>query len=163
MKEPTMSRKRRVLIASDHAGLALKAELLKAFPGIEWKDLGPESGERVDYPDFAERLCERLLHGDASEGVLVCGSGIGMAIAANKMPGIRAAVVENPVAARLAREHNHANVLCLGARFVAPEYGAELVRAWLEALPSTPGSRHAARVAKIDRLEKKYGRKGARR
>jgi ribose 5-phosphate isomerase B len=86
-------------------------------------------------------------------GVLICGSGIGVCIAANKIGGVRAALVENPVSARLAREHNDANVLCLGARFVAPAYGAEIVEAWLGA--EFEGGRHAERVEKIHKLEKK--------
>ncbi|MGZ3689136.1 MAG: RpiB/LacA/LacB family sugar-phosphate isomerase, partial [Bdellovibrionota bacterium] len=97
----------------------------------------------------------KIASGEAEKGVLVCGSGIGMSIAANKVPGVRAAVVENPVAARLSREHNDANVLCLGSRFVAPEYGAEITRVWLET-PFSNDGRHKARVEKIARLEKKF-------
>jgi ribose 5-phosphate isomerase B len=142
-----------VLIASDHAGVALKAAIQKALPDWQWKDLGPINGDRVDYPDFARKLASEIGSGRATQGVLVCGSGIGMSIAANKVNGVRAAVVENPVAARLSREHNDANVLCLGSRFVAPEYGAEIVQTWLET-PFSGDERHSARIKKISELER---------
>src|SRR5690349_18102514 len=95
-----------VLIASDHAGVDLKAAIQKLLPDHEWQDLGPVNHARVDYPDYAERLSRKISQGEASRGVLICGSGIGMSIAANKIDGIRAAVVENASAARLSREHN---------------------------------------------------------
>jgi ribose 5-phosphate isomerase B len=143
-----------VLIASDHAGVALKAAIQKALPEVLWKDLGPVDTSRVDYPDFACKLSEEIVKGSGDRGVLICGSGIGMCISANKVPGIRAAVVENPVAARLSREHNDANVLCLGARFLAPEYGAEIAKVWLET-PFSQDPRHQNRIHKIAELEKK--------
>ncbi|MGK5081739.1 ribose 5-phosphate isomerase B [Bdellovibrionota bacterium FG-1] len=144
---------KRVLIASDHAGVALKSFIQQALPGWEWEDLGPLGNGRVDYPDFAKTLSEKIVSGSATQGVLVCGSGIGMSIAANKVAGIRAAVVENPVGARLSREHNDANVLCLGSRFIAPEYGAEIVQTWLNT-PFSGDPRHQARIDKITQLEK---------
>lgn len=149
---------KKVLIASDHAGVELKAAIRKALPDWQWEDLGPMNGDRVDYPDYAEILSKQVAHGDSDFGILVCGSGIGMSIAANKIPGIRAAVVENPVAARLSREHNDANVLCLGSRFIAPEYGAEIVKTWLET-PFSNDGRHHGRIQKIAGLEDKYGGK----
>jgi ribose 5-phosphate isomerase B len=143
-----------ILIASDHAGVALKAAIQKALPEIAWKDLGPKiDTDRVDYPDFARDLSEIVANGNGQKGVLICGSGIGMSIAANKVHGVRAAVVENPVAARLSREHNDANVLCLGSRFLAPEYGAEIVKIWLET-PFSGDERHQNRIKKISALEK---------
>lgn len=151
-----------ILIASDHAGVTLKAELQKALTQWKWLDLGPKTAERVDYPDFAAELATRIARGEASRGVLICGSGIGMSISANKIAGIRAALAENPSAARLSREHNNANVLCLGARFVAPEYAAEIARAWLTTpfSPNTPdGARHAARVEKIAKIESRFCQK----
>ena len=144
---------KKILIASDHAGLALKAAIQKALPAWKWIDLGPAAGARVDYPDYAEKLCKEITDGTASQGILICGSGIGMSMAANKMPGIRAALVENPIAAQLSKEHNDANVLCLGARFLASEYGSEIARAWLEA-SFNGDERHATRVKKITALEK---------
>ncbi len=145
----------RVLIASDHAGIELKKALQKSLPDWEWIDLGPTQVARVDYPDYAETLGRKVAAGEAENGVLICGSGIGMSIAANKIPGIRAAVVENPIAARLAREHNDANVLCLGARFTASEYATEIVAAWLESAfdPNAGGGRHQSRIEKISKLE----------
>lgn len=145
--------KKRILIASDHAGVQLKDAIQKALIEWEWEDLGPINGMKVDYPDFAEKLATRVANGSATKGILICGSGIGMSIAANKIPGVRAAVVENPVAARLSREHNDANVLCLGSRFIAPEYGAEIAQTWLET-PFSGDSRHQARILKISHLEK---------
>lgn len=146
--------KKKVLIASDHAGVELKAAIQRSLPDWEWEDLGPINGERVDYPDFAEKLASRVAGAEHSMGILICGSGIGMSIAANKIAGVRAAVVENPVSARLSREHNDANVLCLGSRFLAPEYGAEIARAWLET-PFSNDARHATRIKKIAALERK--------
>ncbi|MFN7685956.1 MAG: ribose 5-phosphate isomerase B [Oligoflexia bacterium] len=157
MKNPTSN----VYIASDHAGVALKAAIQKLLPNYAWQDLGPiqnsDGSERVDYPDVAEGVAEKIAsEGNQARGILICGSGIGMSISANKVPGIRAALVENPVAARLSREHNDANVLCLGSRFVAPEYGAEIAKIWLET-PFSGENRHEQRVKKITRIEKKNG------
>jgi len=144
--------KKIVLIASDHAGVELKKELQNLLEDLDWKDLGPIRSEpSVDYPDFAKTLCEKIQAGEAEFGILICGSGIGMSIAANKYKGIRAALVENPVSARLAREHNHANILCLGARFTAPHYAAEMVKAWVLATP-TPEQRHLNRIQKLNSL-----------
>ncbi len=153
-----MASPKQVLIASDHAGVELKSLIQKALPGWKWIDLGPLNGnERVDYPDYAEILGQKIASGEADQGILICGSGIGMSIAANKIPGIRAAVVENPVAARLSREHNDANVLCLGSRFLAPEYGTDIARAWLET-PFSNDTRHKVRVEKLAALD--FKRKG---
>jgi ribose 5-phosphate isomerase B len=96
---------KKVLIASDHAGFALKSALIKLLPDWQWIDLGPSDASRVDYPDFAEKLSRKIAAGEASQGVLICGSGIGMSIAANKIDRVRAAVVENPIAAKLAKLH----------------------------------------------------------
>jgi ribose 5-phosphate isomerase B len=145
---------KKVLIASDHAGTELKAAIQKAMPEWHWLDLGPSTHDRVDYPDYAVELCRKLTSGEATSGILICGSGIGMSITANKVSGIRAAVVENPVSARLAREHNDANVLCLGSRFTAAEYGAEIARIFLET-PFSGDARHQARIDKIRQVESK--------
>lgn len=141
-----------IWIASDHAGFDLKNYLTRvlplALPGTTINDLGPNSDTRCDYPDFAKKLSETLqLHSDRL-GILVCGTGIGMAIAANRFPWIRASTVENPVSARLTREHNHCNVLCLGSRILAPEYAAEIVRTWFEAVPSQD-PRHIKRIVQM--------------
>lgn len=145
---------KKILIASDHAGFELKTCLQKLMPDVAWLDLGPPSADRVDYPDFAEKLCREIQAGRADQGLLICGSGIGMSMAANKFDGIRAALVENPVAAKLSREHNNANVLCLGARFLAPEYAADIVKPWL-ATPFPGEPRHLERVRKITAIESK--------
>lgn len=144
-----------VLIASDHAGVALKAALQKALPEWQWDDLGPATLDRVDYPDFAAKLAARVSADPELRGILICGSGIGMAIAANRFARVRAALVENPVAARLSREHNDANVLCLGARFLAPEYAADIAREFLNAPfdPAAPiNERHVRRLKKLEAL-----------
>ncbi len=136
-------------IASDHAGLELKRELLEVMRGrgLEVVDLGAHSSESVDYPDFAALLARTIQSGAAERGVLVCGTGIGMSIVANKYRGIRAALCHTEFEARMSREHNDANVLCLGQRVV----GAGVARAILEAFLDTPfaGGRHQKRVAKI--------------
>ena len=149
---------KRIFIASDHAGMALKADLMKGLAEYNWVDLGPIDSNQVDYPDYAALLSRKIASGEAKEGVLICGSGIGMSISANKVAGIRAALVENPVSARLAREHNDANVLCLGSRFIAAPYGFEIVKAWLTASFSTE-ARHVNRVQKIRALETKSEQK----
>ncbi|MBL7716171.1 MAG: ribose 5-phosphate isomerase B [Bdellovibrionales bacterium] len=143
-----------VLIASDHAGFALKSEIQKLLPKIEWMDLGPANSSRVDYPDYAERVADQISKKKHKIGVLICGSGIGMSIAANKIAGVRAALVENPVSARLAREHNDANIICIGSRFLAPEYAAEIIETFLKT-PASTDERHRARVEKISKLEGK--------
>jgi ribose 5-phosphate isomerase B len=148
---PTNAKK--VLIASDHAGVDLKAELIRRLPDWQWEDLGPQAKQSVDYPDYAAALGRRIASGEASHGILICGSGIGMSMTANKIDGIRAALVENPSSARLSREHNDANVLCLGARFLAPEYAAEIAETWLKT-PFSRSPRHQARIDKIAGIEK---------
>lgn len=144
---------KKVLIAADHAGVTLKAALQKLLPEWRWIDLGPNDTARVDYPDYAEALSRKLVAGEAPVGILICGSGIGMSISANKVPGVRAALVENPIAAQLSKQHNDANVLCLGARFLAPEYASEIVQAFLTT-PFSGDERHKNRVKKISALEK---------
>ena len=149
-----MTSKKPILIASDHAGIALKAEIQSKLSNWTWMDLGPLESQFVDYPDYAEILGTKIIEGEADQGILICGSGIGMSIAANKIEGIRAAVVENPIAARLSREHNDANVLCLGSRFIAPEYGLEIVQVWLNtAFSQNP--KHITRIEKVRQIEAK--------
>ena len=143
-----------ILISSDHAGSSLKAALKKLLPDINWKDLGPKeaSTASVDYPDAALELTSRIAAGEADRGILICGTGIGMAITANKFQGIYAATAENPLSAKLAREHNHVNVLCLGARILAAAYAAEITQAWLDAKKSTE-PRHVKRISLIEKYE----------
>ncbi|MBU6376425.1 MAG: ribose 5-phosphate isomerase B [Bdellovibrionales bacterium] len=154
---PEVESARKIWIASDHAGFALKSAIQRLLPNYNWQDLGPiDPNSSVDYPDFARKLGQEISrrngNGESALGILVCGSGIGMSIAANKISGIRAALVENPISARLSREHNDANVLCLGSRIVAPEYGAEIAKVWLET-PFSNDPRHCLRVKKISELD----------
>ena len=137
-------------IGADHAGYALKERLVSELRrlGYEPLDLGTHSTESTDYPDYAHEVAARVEHHDAERGVLLCGTGLGMSYAANRHPGVRAAVAWTPEVARLAREHNDANVLILPARFVSPEDGVEILRTWLAT--DFAGGRHARRVAKID-------------
>ncbi len=144
----------RVAIASDHAGFEQK-QILRDYMdgnGIEVIDLGPDTDDRVDYPDYAEMVARAIAHGDADRGVLVCGTGIGMAIAANKIDGIRAANVVSPEFAALAREHNDANIVSVSGRFVDAEKNARIIDAFLST--EFAGGRHAGRVDKIAALER---------
>jgi len=144
----------RIALASDHAGYAEKEQLkplLKEL-GVDFEDLGTLSEASVDYPDYARKVAEKVADGAFDQGLLVCGSGTGMAIAANKVPGVRAAVAWNEDIARLAREHNDANVLSIGARVTPPEEIKKIVRAWFDA--SFQGGRHAMRVEKITEMER---------
>ena len=140
----------RVLFASDHAGLELKRLLVEAARAgdVDAVDLGPLSPAAVDYPQFAHDLARRIAAGEAERGVLVCGTGLGMAMAANRHRGVRAALCHDAFTAEMARRHNDANVLCLGGRTTAP---ADAVR-MLELFLTTPfeGGRHERRVAAID-------------
>jgi ribose 5-phosphate isomerase B len=144
----------RLIAGSDHAGLALRAEAVRIAKAGGWEveDLGPFSGESVDYPDYARRVAEAVAGGRARFGVLVCGTGIGMSIAANKVKGIRAAHCTTEFDARMARAHNDANVLCVGERVVGAGLAAAIVKTFLE----TPfeGGRHQRRVEKIGELER---------
>lgn len=143
----------KIAIASDHAGFEEKERLkplLKEL-GIEFEDLGTDSTESVDYPDYARKVAEEVAQGKVEQGLLVCGSGTGMAIAANKVPGVRAAVAWNEEIARLAREHNDANVLALGARTTPTEKLSGIVRAWFGAKFDV--GRHERRVEKIREIE----------
>jgi len=141
--------KKSLMIASDHGGWELKEQIKKNFPDINWMDLGPAQSETsVDYPDFADMLCSKISQPTSEpQGILICGSGQGMAIRANKFPPVRAALVWNEESTRLSREHNNANVLCLGGRLLPIKTALECVKTFLE----TPfgGGRHAARVEKI--------------
>jgi ribose 5-phosphate isomerase B len=140
----------RIAIGSDHAGLTLKATIRAhlAAAGHQLEDVGTHDTASCDYPDFAHAVARLVAGGGADRGVLVCGSGIGMAIAANKVPGARAAVVSDPLSARLAAEHNDARILCVGERIVGPGLALACVDAWLGA--AFEGGRHARRVARIE-------------
>ena len=119
--------------------------------GHEVLDLGAHSSERVDYPDFGAAVGRAVVGGDAELGLCVCGSGIGIAMAANKVPGVRAATVHDVTSARLTRQHNDANVICLGERLIGPEVASEALRAWLDA--EFEGGRHTGRIDKLSGLD----------
>ena len=144
----------RIALASDHAGYAEKERLkpVLADLGIEFDDLGTVSEESVDYPDYARKVAEQVAQGKVEQGVLVCGSGTGMAITANKVPGVRAAVAWSEEIARLARQHNDANVLAIGARTTPEGDIPAIVRTWFST--AFEGGRHAARVEKISEVER---------
>ncbi len=143
-----------ISVASDHAGVDMRAAIRDLLRGIGSRghyviDFGPMPVDgRVDYPDYATRVAESVLSGEADRGILICGSGIGMSMAANRHKGIRCALVHDITTARLSRLHNNANVLALGARLIGPDLAWEIVEEWLR----TPyeGGRHDQRIAKMD-------------
>ncbi len=139
-----------VALASDHAGFALKEELKTEITrlGLDYLDLGTDSSDSVDYPDFGRAVADALTEGRADRGVIVCGTGIGISIAANRVNGVRAAVCHDATTARLAREHNDANVLALGARIIGSEVAKDCLHAFLSAT-FDGGERHQRRVVKL--------------
>jgi ribose 5-phosphate isomerase B len=142
----------RIAVGADHAGYELKEQLASHLreAGHEVVDLGTHSTERVDYPDFGVAVGQAVAGTEVDAGVCVCGTGIGIAMAANKVAGVRAATIHDVTSARLAREHNDANVLCLGARLLGAEVAHDALDAWLGA--SFEGGRHTGRVEKLDAL-----------
>lgn len=147
----------KLFIAADHAGFELKDNLKKLLPNIVWNDVGTHSLDSVHYPEYAAKFAEAIIGSDLDLmepcGVIICGSGIGVSIASNRFPEIRAALVGSEETARLAREHNRANVLCLGARFVSAAEAAKFVNAWLEA--KFLEGRHATRVEQLGDLNRR--------
>jgi ribose 5-phosphate isomerase B len=145
----------KIAIGSDHAGFEskerAKSDLLAL--GVEVVDKGTHNLDSVDYPDFGAAVARAVASGEVERGVLICGSGIGVSIAANKIPGARAALCWNEETTRLAREHNDANVLCFGARFINPEQAARMVRLFLET--EFAGKRHTQRVEKLSALDRR--------
>lgn len=144
----------KIALAADHAGFEEKEKVKRTLDeiGVEYDDMGTNSCDSVDYPDYARKVGEAVARGDYDQGLLVCGSGTGMAIAANKVPGVRAAVAWNETIARLARQHNDANVLSLAARFTPADELDKIIKAWFSA--DFEGGRHLPRVEKITRIEK---------
>ena len=149
-----MSGSARIAIGSDHAGFALKGALADHLreAGYPVDDLGTASEESVDYPDYGAKVARAVVAGDADLGVCVCGTGIGIGIAANKVPGAGAAVVHDATSARLARQHNDANVVCIGARVTGPQAALDALDAFLAA--SFEGGRHQRRIDRISALER---------
>lgn len=140
---------------SDHGGYALKRAMMERLADLHYDcfDYGCHEGERVDYPDYAQAVAEAVRAGELDLGLLFCGTGIGISIAANKVPGVRCAHVADPYSARMAREHNDANCLALGGRTLGEELAFSCIRSFLEA--SFGGDRHAKRLAKIRKMEEK--------
>lgn len=146
--------KKTIWIGSDHAGLDLKNAIKQELSSqYDVKDAGPNDTTSVDYPDYAEKVSTSVAKDSNAEGILICGSGIGMSIAANKVAGIRAALVHSVETATLARQHNNANVLCLGARTTDSKLALQMVKAWLTS--TFEGDRHQRRVDKLTNLDKK--------
>ena len=139
-----------IVIASDHAGVELKARIVEILSqsGVEVRDLGPADATSVDYPDFAHRVAHAVSAGEAERGILICGTGIGMSMAANRHPGVRAALCHDAFTAEMARLHNDANVLCIGGRTTGIGVAEQIVQLFLD----TPfeGGRHQRRVEKIE-------------
>jgi ribose 5-phosphate isomerase B len=146
----------RIAIGSDHAGLGLKNEIIKHLKtkNIEHEDFGTFSEASVDYADFAEKVAEKVSDNSFEFGILVCGTGIGISIAANKVPGIRAALCSDTFSAHACREHNDANILAIGARVVGTGLALDIVDSFLNA--TFEGDRHLKRINKISQIEKKY-------
>ncbi len=136
-----------ILIASDHAGFELKNLIVSTLKDIKWKDMGPTSTDSVDYPDYADHIGKFIQNNPNEKAVLICGSGQGMCMRANKYPNVRAALVYNPEITQLSREHNDANVLCIGSRFMDFDQAQKIIKIFFE----TPfaGGRHQQRVDKI--------------
>ena len=143
----------KIVLSSDHAGFELKGQIIEHLreSAHELEDLGPFEAVSVDYPDFGAAVGRAVASGQADVGIAVCGSGIGIAIAANKIDGVRAATVHDVTSARLSKEHNDANVLCLGQRFLGVQTALDSVDAYLSA--TFAGGRHARRVEKIKQLD----------
>ena len=143
-----------ILLGSDHGGLHLKdaVKILLQERGLSFEDCGTNNGDSVDYPDFGEKVARRISTGSAEKGILICGTGIGMSIVANKFPSVRAALVTDAFMARMAKEHNNANILVMGGRVVTEDKGLEMVASWLDA--TFEGGRHQGRLDKIAAIEK---------
>lgn len=140
-----------IALGSDHGGYEYKEMLKKHLSdrGIEYRDFGTSSSESCDYPDYAKPVCEAVLSGECESGILICGTGIGMSITANRYTGIRAAVCTEAFSAKATREHNNANVLCMGARVISPGKCIELADIFLDT-PFSNDERHIRRISKIE-------------
>ena len=142
----------KIAIGSDHGGYDLKAEVIELLEelGVEYKDFGTDSTDSVDYPDYATPVAEAVAADEYDKGILICGTGIGMSIAANKVSGIRAALCHDVFSARATRQHNDSNVLAMGGRIVGAELAKAIVKAWLDA--EFEGGRHQRRIDKINNI-----------
>ena len=147
----------KVAIGADHGGFKLKEEVIGLLKksGIAVEDLGCFGPESVDYPDYAGEVCRKVVSGEADKGILICGTGIGMSIAANKIPGIRCALVHDVFSAKATREHNDSNILAMGERVIGPGLALEIVKTWLET-DFSKETRHQNRIDKITSLENQH-------
>jgi ribose 5-phosphate isomerase B len=145
----------KIAIASDHGGLHIKDEVKSVIEelGFEYEDFGCDCSDSVDYPDYALPVAEKVASGEFDRGILVCGTGIGMSIAANKVSGIRCALVHDTFSAKATREHNDSNILAMGERVIGPGLAREIVKVWLQT--EFEGGRHAKRIQKITDIEGK--------
>jgi len=139
--------KRTIAIACDHGGYDLKEQIKSRFADVEWLDLGCDSTDSVDYPDFGSKLADTVASAEATQGVLICGTGIGISIAANRNPAIRCGLCSDATMARLTRQHNDANVLALGARIIGAELAFDIVETFLNT--EFEGGRHQNRIDKL--------------
>ncbi|MFC5701554.1 ribose 5-phosphate isomerase B [Cohnella faecalis] len=146
----------KIAIGADHAGYRLKDVVIPFLQelGYEIVDVGSHCADSVDYPDYAVPVCDMVVKGEVERGVLICGTGIGMSIAANKTPGIRCALVHDLFSAKATREHNDTNVLAMGERVIGPGVAQEILKVWLET-PFSQGERHIGRINKVKALEAK--------
>lgn len=146
----------KVAIASDHGGLNIRKEIISLLEelNIEYQDMGCECESSVDYPDYALPVAKKVANGEVDRGILICGTGIGMSIAANKVKGIRCALVHDMFSAKATREHNDTNVLSMGERVIGPGLAREIAKIWLTT--EYQGGRHATRVGKITEFENKH-------
>jgi ribose 5-phosphate isomerase B len=144
----------KIAIGSDHAGFDLKNHIrdILSENNHDVIDMGTDSSNSCDYPDFAHLVADAITSGSAERGILICGTGVGMSVSANKIHGIRAAAVSEPVSSRLSREHNDANIICMGARVVGPEVAEEIVKVFMST-DFSGGERHCRRIEKIKLLE----------
>jgi ribose 5-phosphate isomerase B len=144
----------KIAIGNDHAAYEMKAEIVELLKkhDVEVIDMGTDGPESVDYPDFGSKVCNAVVNGEADRGILICGTGIGMSIVANKFKGIRAALCGDCFSARMSREHNDSNVLVMGARIIGASLADEITKVWLET--GFEGGRHIIRLDKIRGLEK---------
>lgn len=144
----------RIAIGSDHAGYRLKLEIVPMLKslGHEVQDYGCDCPDSVDYPDYAIEVCQKVVAGEADKGILICGTGIGMSIAANKVPGIRCALVHDVFSAKATREHNDTNVLAFGERVIGPGLAEEIVKVWI-GTPFSGEAKHERRIGKMMAIE----------
>ena len=149
-----------IAIGCDHAGVELKKEILALLNNlkIQYIDYGTDGSESVDYPDFGEKVSESVASGKSTRGILICGTGLGMSIVANKFSGVRASLCNDLFSARMSRLHNDANILVMGGRIIGKDLAQEIVRTWV----STPfeGNRHSRRLDKITKIEERLTKHG---